>query len=467
MRRRGRPKAFAPTSTVERNVSGNTYISGTSTRPLISFTDDQPPTILEDVPHQYLPHQEIPSSEKLTEESQAESMEDDRVYCLCKRRYDGRAMIACDRCDNWYHNDCVGIDDDMVELVDVFICPTCAPGAEKVTTWKTQCARPGCKSATRALSKYCTDWCGLKTASNRLDQVSIDQLAFWDSVHSVNRPQGNVQIFDGLAQDGSPSSIEENCLWKSLQRDLEEITNRRFNLDSQIQLVTSRLTYLHFAIHRWENMCVETARALASQDNSEEVDQPATEDLVTAKTKKPKGKGRPKGSGKKSTNGFGSATGSNEAPCGFDVRLIWDDRDWAQWASSEQFSVMLSASSLGCDQSIGDVPIMMQDSDIRRDLDGAIAEGVICLIMKKKCDRHMGWQKTRENDFEAELSTLTRSLEKLGSDEHELRIRIEEQEQLSNFRQARSLHPKSFAPAVSPPPGVKKKSLMKKKKRKG
>ena len=30
------------------------------------------------------------------------------------------------RCENWYHLDCVKIDEDRVHLVDQFICPICA-----------------------------------------------------------------------------------------------------------------------------------------------------------------------------------------------------------------------------------------------------------------------------------------------------------------------------------------------------
>jgi hypothetical protein len=31
---------------------------------------------------------------------------DDRLYCVCRQLYDPeRMMIACDRCDNWFHTD--------------------------------------------------------------------------------------------------------------------------------------------------------------------------------------------------------------------------------------------------------------------------------------------------------------------------------------------------------------------------
>lgn len=66
---------------------------------------------------------------------------------------------------------------------------------------------------------------------------------------------------------------------------------------------------------------------------------------------------------------------------------------------------MVSSSEL---ESGNVAPTVIEDREIQQDLDESLAEGVICLIMKKKCDRHMGWQKTRENDFETELRTVVR-----------------------------------------------------------
>lgn len=34
-------------------------------------------------------------------------------------------MIACDHCDEWFHASCLHIDDDAVERIDQFICPSC------------------------------------------------------------------------------------------------------------------------------------------------------------------------------------------------------------------------------------------------------------------------------------------------------------------------------------------------------
>jgi COMPASS component SPP1 len=56
--------------------------------------------------------------------------EDDKLYCVCKTRYDEeKVMIACDRCDEWFHTQCVGIREEEVDLVDQFICPGCVESA--------------------------------------------------------------------------------------------------------------------------------------------------------------------------------------------------------------------------------------------------------------------------------------------------------------------------------------------------
>lgn len=45
------------------------------------------------------------------------------LYCICRRPYDQRAMIACDKCDEWYHFDCVKIS----SAPKIYICPACDP----------------------------------------------------------------------------------------------------------------------------------------------------------------------------------------------------------------------------------------------------------------------------------------------------------------------------------------------------
>ncbi|KAL3619294.1 hypothetical protein CASFOL_036864 [Castilleja foliolosa] len=49
------------------------------------------------------------------------------LYCICRKPYDRRAMIACDKCDEWYHFDCVKIS----SAPKIYICPACAPPSKE------------------------------------------------------------------------------------------------------------------------------------------------------------------------------------------------------------------------------------------------------------------------------------------------------------------------------------------------
>lgn len=46
------------------------------------------------------------------------------LYCICRKPYDQKAMIACDQCDEWYHFDCIDLDEPPP---NTFLCPACKP----------------------------------------------------------------------------------------------------------------------------------------------------------------------------------------------------------------------------------------------------------------------------------------------------------------------------------------------------
>ena len=59
--------------------------------------------------------------------SQNPEEKDDKLYCLCKKKWDGRLMVECDLCENWFHPDCIGINenDDVKLNMMYIICLTC------------------------------------------------------------------------------------------------------------------------------------------------------------------------------------------------------------------------------------------------------------------------------------------------------------------------------------------------------
>jgi hypothetical protein len=128
-----------------------------------------------------------------------------------------------------------------------------------------------------------------------------------------------------------------------------------------LELINYRLKYLKITIRRWEALCSLTAQELGDE---------------TGKKSKSSSKRA------KSTTAAKNAT----AQCGFDARLVYESDEWEAWLASEEGQ---AAVVVGLDGEEG-----ME-----------IIEG-ICLSTKKKCERHGGWQKVREADFEVEKAVL-------------------------------------------------------------
>ncbi|KAI9013017.1 hypothetical protein BC832DRAFT_522967, partial [Gaertneriomyces semiglobifer] len=50
------------------------------------------------------------------------------VYCLCKTpasANDPRVFIQCDACDEWFHAECVCINESETDGVEKFVCLDC------------------------------------------------------------------------------------------------------------------------------------------------------------------------------------------------------------------------------------------------------------------------------------------------------------------------------------------------------
>jgi hypothetical protein len=47
-------------------------------------------------------------------------------YCICRKDDDGKFMIQCDDCQEWYHGKCVGIAAAQGRNIEKYHCPTCA-----------------------------------------------------------------------------------------------------------------------------------------------------------------------------------------------------------------------------------------------------------------------------------------------------------------------------------------------------
>ncbi|KRF98495.1 uncharacterized protein Dwil_GK27940 [Drosophila willistoni] len=59
-------------------------------------------------------------------------------YCICRRNNADGFMICCDKCNEWFHGECIGLNEDMGLLYDVYYCIACKKKNAKLkSTFKT------------------------------------------------------------------------------------------------------------------------------------------------------------------------------------------------------------------------------------------------------------------------------------------------------------------------------------------
>ncbi|XP_069728253.1 death-inducer obliterator 1 [Phaenicophaeus curvirostris] len=79
-----------------------------------------------------------PGTEGITDEEpeeppkskpESEIYDPNALYCICRQPHNNRFMICCDRCEEWFHGDCVGISEARGRLLERngedYICPNC------------------------------------------------------------------------------------------------------------------------------------------------------------------------------------------------------------------------------------------------------------------------------------------------------------------------------------------------------
>ncbi|QRV99865.1 SET domain-containing protein [Ceratobasidium sp. AG-Ba] len=310
-------------------------------------------------------------------EPQEEEEEDNRLYCICKTKYDEeRSMIACDRCDDWYHPSCVKLPETDIDLIDQFVCPICVPKYNVHTTYKTRCAVRDCTKPARApVSKYCSGACGLKNAAVNLQAlrsrgVNMEQL--WYAAKDARAPEGVVYVHlpggpithpppEGVNNIGPNATRVVNGRQKAdlenlaaMGEALRQHNNRQAILETGIKQLKARLRLLGCAMRRAER---------AGGDR-----------------------------------------------CGFDIRMVMNDEDWAEWVRGEG-KWTTEEHTEGEDQ---------KDDDIYK-----INEWPIC-TGKKKCDRHIGWQNLKFADFSGECTVKESQLADANSRAQETRRKITE-----------------------------------------
>ncbi|XP_045116189.1 CXXC-type zinc finger protein 1-like isoform X2 [Portunus trituberculatus] len=62
---------------------------------------------------------------KLNTMLREEGLKDEQVYCVCRTSDVSRFMIGCDKCEEWYHGDCINVTESEANKIRKFFCQRC------------------------------------------------------------------------------------------------------------------------------------------------------------------------------------------------------------------------------------------------------------------------------------------------------------------------------------------------------
>ncbi|WVF67527.1 hypothetical protein IAT40_002283 [Kwoniella sp. CBS 6097] len=327
------------------------------------------------------------------------------VYCICRKPYaeeeENITMLGCESCDNWFHPSCVGLTEDMMDLLDVYICKSCERNTHQRTIYKQVCKRDGChKSVAGSVSKFCSPTCAFQHSHNLISGMpnknTLKQLA--KTFISYPPPNLGVNVThhrpaaDPKTNDDAIASVTAEMKADSQLADLQRQIDQ---VERAINLVKARQQILESAIVR-----CETLQPIAIENGHDEAEE---EELVGKRGKKKKGLANTNGGGK------------DDKPCGWVRILVADDQRIDEWRTSEG----------------GEEDVEMADNHGTpgggADRSSGLEEGT-CYNGRRKCDRHQGWQKTIAVLLEVELSGLERNHQNLVEYHDSLKISTESQQ---------------------------------------
>lgn len=369
------------------------------------------------------------SSQIHPSDEEADSSDDNTLYCICRKPDNHKWMIGCDGgCDDWFHGSCVDMVQADEDLVDKFICPNCETAGRGETTWKPMCRREGCRKPARLTknkeSKYCTDECGVLFFQEQLQRTAgAKKTARKSKKKGSKEGEDNAQVSD---EDEEPTPLGGVLRAKDLKalttasKDIEAfkrlgsgvlsppqtasptkatfdgVPNGTSNPTEDLPLTPSEIAHLN-ALHIEKSDLKVKLEVL--KDREKFVSMAREQATRYAEKEKIKVK----------------------EFCGYDSRLSWSDTEFLRWRKSRHGAAAFKFSTLA------PTPEQMASLDAGGDtqMNGVNGEEkekeVICA--KKRCPKHPQWQKLNLQDARFEELEVVEAIKECEKEERSVRER--------------------------------------------
>ncbi|XP_060627949.2 death-inducer obliterator 1 isoform X2 [Anolis sagrei] len=137
--------------------------------------------------------------------SESDIYDPNTLYCICQQPHNNRFMICCDRCEEWFHGNCVGISEARGRLLERngedYICPNCTI----LLVQDEAVAETGHQET--ALGHTASDGTEL-TSIGTVEQKSIEDQGIKGRIEKAANPSGKkkLKIFQPVPEEPEASS---------------------------------------------------------------------------------------------------------------------------------------------------------------------------------------------------------------------------------------------------------------------
>ncbi|KAG0357929.1 hypothetical protein BGZ54_000124 [Gamsiella multidivaricata] len=380
-------------------------------------------------------------SREIMEQTQEDA--GDGLYCICRTSYDpSRFMIACDGCDGWFHGDCVGVAEKDSDMVDKYYCKRCEEKGRHGSN-KKKCFREACQRPAARKSKYCSKECGLLVATQRIHE-------------SQARVFGSPMDTSDLSKDGHqpPEQAQQHIQrrrWLTLA-DLDDrqrllgIREKMAYVRKVCSILEEREKQLAVCVDRQTRQelgkLVPPASALVAE-KEEDKPTPAEEEEEEESAPRFSSGSKSKAKGKGQRGKDKDKNKDKESFCGFDYSLVWDDIQDMSRMERTALSSSLATTPAGsrassvAPPSFGVVLVNSKrnsadESDDQHEARHSAAAsadehsimpptlspqmeevGLHVCMLRRQCDRHIGWQKLKKAELDLEKTLQNKLLKTL------------------------------------------------------
>ena len=363
-----------------------------------------------------------------------ESSDDGTLYCICRKPDNHQWMIACDGgCEDWFHGACVNILRADENLIDKYICPNCEAEGKGRTTWKPMCRREGCRAPARLHkgqeSKYCSSECGEDFFRQQLQRTAGAKRLLQQQSRSKRKPAKDDDESDEEPPLGGVLRAKDIKTLAIASKDIEAFRRLGSGVLSPPRTASPTRTTFDSVPKVPELALTPTESAHLAALNTEKKDLLIRLELL-------RDRGRFVSLARDHATRLAEKNGIKPKEfCGYDARLTWSDAEFSHWRRSKtgraafQFNTISPTHEQIAAVEKGEFDVDEDEMDLVNgdriiNGDDSLKEKIEGICTKKRCNKHVQWQKLNLQDARFEELEVVEAMRTCEKEEKDVRERV-------------------------------------------